>query len=117
MVPNAVDRRRAEDHPCVADDRERLHGAGLERHPAGRAAFDVNQSALGRTVLPVLDVEQEGAEPAVADDSAYAPEGPERRIKDRERGAAGTGVIVPADADAHLVTVHWNVVERRAGHK
>src|SRR5215510_1782135 len=115
MVPNAVERRFAEDHSCIAGNRKRLHGAALERHKARRAAFGVNQSAQWRPVPPVSDVENEGTVPAVADDGSYALVGPERGIKDRERAAAGTGVIVSADTDSHVVTVNRKVVERRAG--
>src|SRR5262245_36987382 len=116
VVPYAVERRFAEDHPRITDDRERLHGAGLERQTASRAPFGVNQSALWRPVPPVLEVEHESAVPAVVNDGTYAFEDPERGIKDRERrGACGTGVIVPADTDANAITVHRNVVEGRAG--
>src|SRR5215510_9506326 len=116
VVPHAVDRRFAEDHPRITDDRERLHGVGLERQKASRAPFGVNQSALWRPVPPVLEVEHESAVPAVVNDGTYAFEDPERGIKDRERrGAGGTGVIIPPDTDPNAVTVHQNVVERRAG--
>src|SRR5215831_17368557 len=111
VVRDAVDRRFAGDHPRITDNRERLHGAGLERHKASRAAFGVNQSALWRTVLLVLDIEHEGTVPAVVDDCAYALEGPERRIKDRERSGAGAGIIVPANANTHIIDVHRNVVQ------
>src|SRR5262245_50193256 len=70
VVPHAVERRFTEDHPGITDNRERLHGAGHERHKACLAAFDVNQSALWRPVLLVLDVEHEGTVPAVVDDRA-----------------------------------------------
>src|SRR5262245_34080476 len=105
MVPHAVEHRFAHDHPGIADDRERLQGTALEYRKARRAAFGVNQSALRHPVLPVLEVEYERAVPAVADDRAYALEGPERGIKDRERRDAGTGVIVPADANVHDIDI------------
>src|SRR5262245_3049066 len=77
VVPHAVERSFAEDHPRIADNRERLHGAGLERQKACRAAFDVNQSALRRPVPPVFEVEHESAVPTVVDDGTYAFEHPE----------------------------------------
>jgi len=115
VIRDAVDRRLSEEHPRIADDRERLQGAGLERHKARRAAFCVKQPALGSPVPPVLDVEHEGTGPAVMDDSAQALECLERRIKDHERGGAGTDVIAPTDANAHIIDVYRNVVQRRAG--
>src|SRR5262245_29872319 len=57
MVPHAVERRLAYDHPSIADDRERLHGSALELQHSGRAAFDVEQVALWGAVTLVFDVE------------------------------------------------------------
>lgn len=114
MVPDVVERRFADEYPRIADNRERLHGVALELHQAGRAVFDVKQFALWGAVTLVFDIEPEAGGHAVANDSSAARDESERRIKDRKNSADGAGVIVPADADAHVVNVHWNVVQRHA---
>src|SRR5262245_9054238 len=115
MVPHAVERRLADEYPRIADDRERLHGRALELHHAGRATFDVEQFALWGAVTLVFDVEPECGLHAVVEDGPAARNESERCVIDREHGAGGTGVIVPADVDAHVVDVHWNVAQRHAG--
>src|SRR5262245_26706922 len=72
MVPHAVGSRLADEHPRIADDRERLHGRALELHCAGRAAFDVKELALWGAAPLVFDVEPEGGVHAVVNDGSAA---------------------------------------------
>src|SRR5262245_50446132 len=95
MVPHIVERRLADEYSSIADDRERLHGRALEFHHAGRVAFDVEEFALWGAVPLVSDVEPEGSGHAVVNDDPAARDKSERRIIDREHGAARTGVMFP----------------------
>src|SRR5262249_44139714 len=115
MFPYVVERRFADEHPCGADYRERLHGVALELYFACGAAFNVKQIAWGIAVPLEPDVEPEAGGHTVANDSSAASYESQGRIIDREYGAAGTGVMVPADAYAHVVNVHRNVYERHTG--
>src|SRR5215813_13087626 len=115
IVPHAVERRLADEYPRIADYRERLHGRALELHQTGRTAFDVEQVALCDAVTLVFDVEPEVSLHAVVEDGPAARDESERWVIDREHGAVGTGVIAPANVDANVVDVHWNVAQRHAG--
>src|SRR4030095_5116525 len=115
VFPYIVERRFADEHPRGAEYRERLHGVALKLHFTCRTAFNVKQRALGIAVPLELDVEPEGGGHTVANDGPAASDEPERRIIDREYSAAGTGVMVPADAYAHVVNVHRNIAERHTG--
>src|SRR5262245_9151181 len=115
MVPHVVERRLADEHPRIADDRERLHGVAFKLHHAGRAEFNVKQRSLCIAIPLVPDVESEAGGHAVVKDSSAARDESERRVIDREHGAVGSGVIAPADADTHVVDVHRNVAQRHAG--
>src|SRR5262245_4831213 len=115
MVPHVVERRLADEDPRIANDRERLHGVALKLDLACRAAFDVKQRALGVAIPLVFDIEPEAGGHAVANDGPAARDESERWVIDREYDAAGTGVMVPADAYAHVVNVHRNIAERHTG--